>query len=164
MTEILNQLDFNDLLQRLIAIPVETVGGEGRPYWLYSQEAFPFFIARVLPITFAADEGDEEDIDGYEFTVTVRHITGNRTEGIPGEAESKLYAQMPRVVEAFLSRDLAQSEDDPDAMTWLEEAQLVGCSGLSVFDAAAIGGSAMQIGTDYTIRCRARIENYLDFE
>lgn len=162
-----NVFDFNGLLERVIAVCLEAVGeGEGRPFWLYSQEAFPFFIARILPISFAADEGTEEDIDGYTFDVAIRHVTGNRTEGLAsqGEPETKLYEQMPRVIEALLSRDLMQSADESAAMDWLEEAQLISCSGLSVFDLAGIGAVGLQIGTEYTLRCQARISNTQDFE
>lgn len=161
-----NTFDFNALLERVIAVCLEAVGGEGKPFWLYSQEAFPFFVARVLPITFAADPEDAEDIDGYEFTLAVRHITGNRTEGLAsqGEPETKLYEQMPLVIEALLSRDLMQSFENDDAMQWLEDAQLTSCSGLSVYDAAGIGGVGLQIGTEYILTCVARLFNEQTYE
>lgn len=158
------ELDFNPLLVRAVAIPVEAVGGEGKPYWFHAQESFPFFITRTVNFTFNAEEGDEEELDHYEFDIIVRHVSGNRTEGIPGEAEQKLNEQMPKVIAAFLSRTLLQHEEDEDAPDWLESAYLTDVSGLKVADASGLGGSVNQIVCDYTIHCICRVDNLQEWE
>lgn len=154
------EIDFNDLLVRAVAICVETVGGEGVPYWFYSQEAFPFFVARIANIEWDTEAEDPEDIDGYEFDVIIRHVTGNRTEGIPGEAERKLNTQAPLVIAALLSRTLLQSETYPNPPDWLESATLQPTPGMTIADASAIGGAGLQICIDYTLHCLARFDNY----
>lgn len=158
-------VDFQGIIDRGVAVCVEAVSGsEGRGYWFHSQETTPFFIGRIGNLTIGKD-GDEVDV--YAFDLVIRHVTGNRTEGIQGEAEAKLYAQMPIVLAALVSRDLLQSAAYPTALDWLErigEDTDITCLGLSVFDAKGIGGVSDQIGTEYTLPYIARTQNEQDYE
>jgi len=161
MPETPSELDFQDLLDRAVTIPVEAVGGAGKPYWFHSQEDFPYFLARIDNLGWDLEESAEMDV--YEFDIVVRHISGNRTAGIPGEAEGKFYEQLPAILAAFLSSDLLQSTTYPTAPDWLESIELQPGVRMTVIDASAIGGG-LQIGTDYTLRCRARLDNYQTYE
>jgi len=157
MTVRWEDVDFNDLLARVIAVALETIAdSEGKPYWMHSQEAFPFFIARIEQMRHAMD-GDE--LDQPEFRIRLRHITGNRTAGYAGEAEQRLYEQAPLMIGALVSCGFLQSAAYPEAPDHLEEVELESGGEVQVFDASAVGGDALQIGTDYVLRCSMRIEN-----
>lgn len=160
-----NILDFQDLLDRAIAICTETIGGsEGYAFWYVSQETGTYFIARVADIDLSFEDTDE--IVTYDFKLYVRHITGNRTEGLTvlGESEGKLYAQLPLVLNAFLSSDLLQSVAESTAPDWLESFDMLPCPGLQSGDAAGIGAVAQQIFTTYTFECKARVQIDLTYE
>lgn len=156
-------IDFQDAIARVIAICIEAVpdaGGKG--YWFHSEEDPPFFIGQVRNVVAEHDESDE--IDSYSFDVVARHVVGNRTAGVQGEVEERLYAQMPLVLAVLLSRDLLQSDEYPAPPDWLEQVTRVTCSGLRVFDASAIGLTGDQIGTEYVVTVTARLDNYQDYE
>jgi hypothetical protein len=157
-------IDFQDLCLRAVTICTETVGGEGVPYWMQTNEADPFFVARVTNITFGVDEGDFEEVETLECDLIVRHTVGNRTEGTPGEVEARLYAQLQQVIAALQSRTQLQSETYPEAPADLQSAYLQSVSGLQVFDSKSIGGTGDQIGTDYTVHCICRVLNFQEFE
>ena len=159
MTANSNLLDFQDLLDRAIAICTETIGGsEGKAFWYYTQESFPYFVARVGEIDPTFE--DEDEIVTYTFKLYVRHITGNRTAGLTqlGEGEAMLYAQIPLILDAFLSSDLMQSTTESTAPDWLESFDMLPCPGLQSWDAAGIGAVGQQIGTTYSFECKARVE------
>lgn len=156
-------VDFQNAIERVIAICTEAVpGAAGKPYWFHSEEAPPFFIGQVRNVIAEHDESDE--IDSYSFNVVARHFIANRTAGVQGEVEGRLYAQMPMVLAALLSRDLLQSDEYPDPPGWLEQVTRVTCSGLGVFDASAIGLTGDQIGTEYVVSIAARLDNDQDYE
>lgn len=161
----MSQLDFNALLVRAVAVPTQALSlpeTEGKPFWFYSQEASPFFVARIANLTW--DEEESEEIDAYEFDVIVRGVFGNRTEGSPGESEERLYTSLPLILEAYLSRDLLQSALYPAPLDWLENAEVQPTPGMIVVDAAGIGGVGQQLAVDITIRCTARLDNTQTYE
>lgn len=165
MTPNSNILDLQNLLDRAIAICTEAIDdSEGKSFWYYSQEAFPFFVARIgeLDVTYT----DGEDIATYTFKLYVRYITGNRTAGLTqlGEGEALLYAGLPVLINAFLSSGLLQSEAFQDAPDWLQAVTLLPCPGLQSYDAAAIGGTGQQLGTTFTLDCEARVQIDLSYE
>lgn len=154
-----NILDFQDLINRAIAICKETISGsEGYAFWLTSQESFPYFISQIRDIdpVFV----NEDEISTFTFKLWVRHIVGNRTEGMSqtGEVEGRLYQQIPLILNAFLSSDLMQSTEEPTAPDWLERFDLMPCPGLQVGDAAGIGAVGQQIFTTYIFDCEARVQ------
>lgn len=154
-------IDFDELLKRAIAICTEiTPKADGVPYWMHTQGIYPFFIAKVEPVRF--DE-DSEEVDEYQFDIRIRHISGNRTGGYKGEAERRLNQQVPPILRAFRSRTLLQSSAYPEEPDWLEEAILIEGGGVSVFDASALGGDAMQLGCDYILRVRVRMKNEQEY-
>jgi hypothetical protein len=167
MTQNSNLLNFQNLIDRVIALCTKTVANsEGFSYWFVSNEHFPFFTARLGEIEPIFDDEDEE-IVSYSFNIYVRHVTGNRTGGLPniGEGEAMLYYQLPRVINALLSSQLFQSLPGfPDAPDWLESYDMLPCPGLQVFDASGIGGVGNQIGTTYTLACKARVQIDFEFE
>lgn len=152
-----DDIDFNELLARVIAIATETIeNSEGKPYWLYSQEAHPFFIAKIERPALGVDG---EELDQLEFRIRLRHITGNRTEGYVGEAEQKLYEQSPKMMGALLTCGILQSEAYPEAADWIDDPILESGGDVMVFDASGIGGAGMQVGTDWVLLCTLRVEN-----
>lgn len=152
-----DDIDLNDLLARVIAVALETIAdSEGKPYWLHSQEAFPFFVARIEQMR---HDIDGEEIDAVEFRIRLRHITGHRTAGYAGEPEQLLNEQVPLLIGALLTCGFLQSAAYPDAPDWLEEVELESGGDVQAFDAAGVGESGqLQIGTDYVLRCAMRIE------
>jgi hypothetical protein len=158
-----SQLDFHALITAAIAVCQEAVSGsESDVRADASNEATPYFYGRIAPGTF--DKPDSDEIDQYEFDLVIVHVSGNRTEGIPGEGDEILYDDMAAVIEALLSRDLLQYATSPTALDWLQEADLTACAGYAVLDGKSIGAAGDQIGTTYTIHCIARLDNVLDYE
>lgn len=155
-------MDFNELINAAIEVCKAAVSdSEGSPYTITSNEAAPYFFGRVGAMTLDKD-GDE--IDVYTVDLTLAHVVGNYTEGVPGEVEEWLNDQMAAVIAALLSADLLQSAAEPDALTYLEDARLTACSGFTILDGKGIGTVSNQIGTTYTIQCILRTDNLLAYE
>lgn len=148
-------LDYNELLARVIATAKEAlaalspaVTADGVPYFLYTQEAFPYFTARV-----GADEVsyDSHDFDRDTLTVILRLVIGHVTENYIGEPENILYDYIPQVKLYMNDHELLQSAAYPTAMVGLLEARCTSHIGFRVFQNAGI--SAQQVGTEFTITC-----------
>lgn len=160
-----NLLDYQNLLDRAIAICKATVSGsEGFSFWYVSNEAFPFFVARIGEID--SEFVDEDELVTYTLKLYIRHITGNRTAGMTalGEGEALLYAGMPLMIDALLSCGLLESAAYPAVPDWIESVTLLPCPGLQSYDLSGIGAVGQQIGTTYVLECVCRVQIDLDYE
>lgn len=149
-------IDYVNLLQRCAALQIEAmlhqstpVTADAKPYFLHTQEAFPYFTNRI-----GGDEidSDSQDFDRDTITVTMRLVIGHVTEGYQGEPETNLYTWMPVIKEYFNERELLQSAAYPTAMTSLIEARVTGHNGFRVFQNTGL--SANQVGTEFTLTCQ----------
>lgn len=148
-------LDYNNLLNRVTALQIEalsslspSVTADAKPYFLHTQEAFPYFTNRI-----GADDidYDSEDFDRDTLQVLMRLVVGHITEGYVGEPESKLYTWIPTLKTYFNSRELLQSAAYLTAMPGLIRARVTSHMGFRVFQNAGI--SAQQVGTELTLLC-----------
>lgn len=160
MSETLTLLDFDDYMRRAIAICIEAAGGEGEPSWFYTSESPPYYMARIANLTW---EDDSQDVNVCEFDIIVRHIVDNRTAGIPGEVEARLYLQIQQIAATLKRRTLLQSPEYADAPDWLESAYLTASTGLAIFTAPVDGVTGGQTGAEYTIHCICRTDTYQDY-
>lgn len=146
-------IDYNNLLARCVAIQKEalasiSVTADAKPYFLHTQESFPYFTNRI-----GGDEigSDSHDFDRDTITVIMRLVIGHATEGYVGEPETNLYTWIPVIKEYFNERELLQSATFTTAMTSLIESRITGHNGFRVFQNAGI--SANQVGTEFTLTC-----------
>lgn len=148
-------LNYTELLLRVAALEKEALAAmtpavvaDAVPYFLHTQEAFPYFTNRIGG---DAIESDSHDFDRDEITVLMRLVIGHATEGYTGEPETKLYTYMPQIKEYINERELLQSAAYPTAMLSLIESRITGHNGFRVFQ--NVGLSATQVGTEFTLTC-----------
>lgn len=148
-------LDYTNLLNRVVALQKEAllslstpVTADAVPYFIHTQEFFPYFTNRVGSdqITY-----DSEDYDDDEITVTMRLIIGHVTQGYVGEPEANLYAYIPVIKTYFNARENLQSATYTARMSGLIRARITAHLGFRVFQNAGI--SAQQVGTEFTLTC-----------
>lgn len=148
-------LNYVELLARVAALEIEalaalspTVVADAKPYFLHTQEAFPYFTNRMGGDSVGSDS---HDFDRDEITVIMRLVIGHVTEGYQGEPETNLYTWMPQVKEYINERELLQSNTYPTAMISLLDARVTGHNGFRVFQNTGL--SATQVGTEFTLLC-----------
>ncbi len=149
-------IDYNELLARCAALQIEAlaslsspVAADAKPYFIHTQESFPYFTNRV-----GGDEigFDSQDFDRDDLTVIMRLVVGHITEGYVGEPESNLYDWIPEIKTYFNERELLQSVAYPTAMLGLIESRVSGHNGFRVFQNTGLG--ATQVGTEITLSCQ----------
>lgn len=148
-------LNYVELLQRVAALEIEAlaalttpVTADAKPYFIHTQESFPYFTNRI-----GGDDigSDSHDFDRDEITVVMRLVIGHTTEGYVGEPETNLYTYIPKVKEYFNERELLQSAAYPVAMISLLDARITGHNGFRIFQNTGL--SANQVGTEFTLTC-----------
>lgn len=141
-------------MQRECLSPLKGTAVDAVGYWLYQQEAFPYWTNR-LANTDEFDYGEDqdtgtEDIEWRNYTVLMRLIVGHYTEGYKGEPQTILYEYIPLVEQFFAENPMLTSTlypTDPDYLHY--EAQLTNHSGIVAFQNGGIG--VTQIGCEFTL-------------
>lgn len=151
----MTSLDYGNLLARIVAIEKESlaalstpVTADAVPYFMHTQESFPYFTNRV-----SADDiqWDSEDYDSDVLQFTLRLVVGHITEGYSGVPESDLYTYIPQVKTYFNARENLQSAAYLARASGLIRARITAHLGFRVFQNAGI--SAQQVGTEFTLTC-----------
>jgi hypothetical protein len=142
---------YTDIFERCCAIEEAAVSGlDGVPYFLYTQEHFPYITHRADNASY---QGDSEDIDTQQRTVILRVVIGHVTEGYVGQPEAMLYDIIDTLEEAFATADARRlvSEAFPvePAYLYATDCYLTGLRGLRVFENSGVG--ARQVGTELTL-------------
>lgn len=150
-------LDIPGLMLRVVALEVEAMATVlsaeqtcgAVPYFIYSQDTFPYFTNRDGAGTSTSDESEEFDLDTY--TVIMRLIIGHVTEGYIGDLETTLHTYIPTVKTYFNSRVSLQSVAYPEALVGIRYARIINWTGLRVWQTAGI--QSLQMGTEFTLHC-----------
>lgn len=149
--------DLNELLTRvgeievaaLAAIPITPITADSKPYFIYTQEGFPYITHRVGGIEI---EYDSEDFDRYIVTVISRLVIGHATANYVGINESDLYRCIPAIIHAINDNEGLVSASYPSHMTNLIEAtenRMKSCAGFRVFLDGGLK-DVKQVGTEFT--------------
>lgn len=149
-------IDLQAILNRLAAIEVEAlaslspaVTADAVPYFLHTQEAFPYFVNRISNVPV---DSDSQDFDTYEVEATVRLVVAHRTEGYDGEVEGRLYRYLPAVIAEINAREQLQSASYTAELDNLIFARATGSGGLRVFETSGL--SVVQVGAEITVVCQ----------
>lgn len=151
----MTSVDVNNLLDRIVAIEKEyftsvAQAADSVPYFIHSQESFPYLIHRVSRLDLSYTD---EDFTVNTYTVTTRLVIGHLTENYVGESESNLYTWLPGLVTYVQQRRWLQSAAYPTPMNKLVGAEMqAGASpGLVIFQNTGIG--VQQVGTEFATIC-----------
>lgn len=156
------KLNITELMSRVVALEKEamaTVLPAGQvcgavPYFIYSQDTYPYFTNRDGAGTSVNDNGGgdiSEELDHDTYTVIMRLIIGHVTEGYVGDLETTLHSYIPTVKTYFNSRGGLQSATYPDALVGIRYARIINWTGLRVWQTAGI--NALQMGNEFTLHC-----------
>lgn len=148
-TAILNRVaDIAEAAMTSIGVTADAV-----PYFLHTQEAFPYFTVRISGVDV---DSDSEEYDTELVTVTLRIIVAHATQGYVGEPETALYTYMPTLREYFNARQFLQSATYTTALTHLIQARMTSSTGLRIFENSGL--AALQVGAEFNIECQFEIE------
>jgi len=150
-------LDIPELMLRVVALEKEAMATvlpaektcNAVPYFIYSQDSYPYFTNRDGAGVSVNDDTEEFDHDTY--TVIMRLIIGHVTEGYVGELETTLHTYIPTVKTYINSRGGLQSTAYPEALVGIRYARIINWTGLRVWQTAGI--SVLQMGTEFTLHC-----------
>lgn len=152
-----SDVDLVELLDRVVLLEKEalaaltpTVTSDAVPYFLHTQEDFPYWTNRIGASTF---EGNSEVFDGDTYTVIMRLVIGHHTEDYVGNVEGRLYTWIPQIKNFLNRRDGLQCATTyTDHMDGLQFARVTNTVGFREFQNAGI--STMQLGTEFTLSCQ----------
>lgn len=147
--------DIDELLARHSALSIEalasiSITADSKPYFLHTQESFPYFVYRMG----GNDVGfDSEDFDRDVYTVIGRLVIGHLTQGYVGETENKLYQWIPVVKTYFNQREHLQTASGlyTTAMLGLIRSRVTSITGFRIFE--GVGIDARQVGTEFVHTC-----------
>lgn len=149
-------VDLNELLTRVgeiqaaaLAALATPIVADSKPYFIYTQESFPYITQRIGDIQI---DFDSEDMDRYVVTVISRLVIGHATAGYMGINESDLYRCIPAIIHAINDDEGLVSTSYPAHMTQLIEAtenRMRSCAGFRVFMDGGLK-DVKQVGTEFT--------------
>jgi len=139
-----------DALLRIVAMEKEVIPGcDAVPYFIYTQESYPYWTNRVGAIATSTDSEDEAK---RVYQIIMRLVIGHRTEGYTGELEVTLQSTyIPQILTYFSQRLRLQCVAFPDIMRYIapEGAFIPNATGLAVL---AVGGIGVEeIGAEFSL-------------
>ena len=152
-------MDLNELLARCCEVEKEALiadyskAADAVPYFIHTQESFPYFTHRIVNGQIGYDS---EDMDRSDFDVIIRLVIGHVTDNYVGVNESDLYDYIPTVIHAFNSNEGLTSAAYPTDMVNLIEAtenRLRSTRGFSIFLDGGLK-DVKQVGTEFTLTCQ----------
>ena len=146
-----------ELLNRLCALELEamtsiSVRADAKPYFIHTQDSFPYFTNRVATNPRGNDGSEELDLNNP--LVIIRLVVAHVTEGVRGQPEGKLYEWGPIVSSYIENRsNWLQCAAAPynTRMAYLQEARVTDNGGFRVFTDSGIG--ALQVGREIQVQC-----------
>ena len=152
-------VDVNELLARCVVIEkaalaalTPSVSADAVPYFIHTQESFPYFTNRIGNVEVGYDS-NEMDRDIY--TVVIRLVVAHITQGYDGVVETDLYNYIPAIITAFNENEGLQSATYPAAMTNLIEGdqQRISCTGFRILETSGLQG-IKQACAEFLLPCQ----------
>lgn len=156
MTSYLNRLlDALVLAEKRAVSPVKP-NVDAKPFFIWSQEAFPYLTNRIAESTINPESA--EDLEERLYTVIVRLVIAHLGTGYKGEKEALLYELIPLLEDEFTSNRWLL---DGQGAELVPELSAIGLEpnrtrGLVVFQNAGI--AVQQVGTEFVLQVSFAID------
>lgn len=155
----MSNVNVNELLLRCVEIEKAALSGltpavsaDAVPYFIHTQEEFPYFTNRIGNIEIGFDS-NEMDRDTY--TVVIRLVVAHVTQGFFGDIETALYTYIPAIITAFNQNEGLQSVAYPGAMVDIIEGEnnrVISCTGFRVLEDGGLQG-VKQVCAEFILTC-----------
>lgn len=144
----------HDLLLRICEVEIEAMSPvkvDAKPFFPYSQEAFPYFYNQLAEGTYSQENGMD-----YVFQtrrVNAYLVIAHLTEGYRGDAQEKADDYIPKVIEGFTSMkgSMLVSDAYPNRASYLLDAvRVVSDTGIRLFTNGGLQDQ-LQIGVQFVL-------------